>query len=54
MHGLNFVSIPMGTMECRSAVMDACQGELTVVVINPLKVFTLPGAPLRSAALIAS
>ena len=51
MHGLNFVSIPTGTMECRSAVVDACllqcQGELTVVVMNPLKVFTLPGAPLR-------
>ena len=40
-----------GTMECRSAVVDACllqgQGELIVVVMNPLKVFTLPGAPLR-------
>ena len=46
-----FLSIPTGTMECRSAVVDACllqcQGELTVVVMNPLKVFTLPGAPLR-------
>ena len=67
MHGLNFVPIPTGTMECRSAVVDACllqgqgelivvvvdacllqgQGELIVVVMNPLKVFTLPGAPLR-------
>ena len=42
MHGLNFVSIPTGRMEWRSAVVDACllqcQGELIVVVMNPLTV----------------
>ena len=48
-----FVSIPTGRMECRSAVVDACllqcQGELIVIVMNPLKVFMLPGALLRGA-----
>ena len=53
MHGLNFVSIPTGTMEWRSAVVDACllqcQGELIVVVMNPLTVFMLPGAALMAS-----
>ena len=48
---MNFVSIPAGRME--STVVDACllqcQGELVVVVMNPLKVFMLPGVPIRGA-----
>ena len=55
MHGLNFVWIPTGTMECRctgvrvDACLLQCQGELIVVAMNPLQVFMLPGAPLHSA-----
>ena len=44
-----FVSILMGRMECRSALVDACllqcQGELTVIAMSPL-VFLFAGAPL--------